>query len=496
MDKKIRTSWVRFILMTRPDEKGFALPMAMGMGLFLILIAMMMMYRSQGDRVSANTQQSTTRGLSAAETGVTRYQDLINQNRAIATYPNSGTTSWANPSGISGISGCSTTTTTISTYSSTAWQDVDPIASGDSDAAKEAKRSKGQYKLVSYAFVPDTGTAPVAPGTATLIVEGRVNQSGSGSTATKDIGTSTSRLQVSIPVTTTTSTLSDTGLWATDFSFSGSNPRANANVLDSSCSGVGSSFVTNPYLGNLPSSSYPGSPKGTYTKQVISFPTLPGGNTYSVPTGSNINTISACQSLSGSTNITLPRTGDVDSTGKSYGSTPAPASNATYTYNLTCSSDALKLTGNARLNFGRTGQETIKVYVNGNVDAAGNGGMGPATVSGSTTKAIFYVNGSIKLAGNGSAFSPTYFQFYKYGTSGSVKLNGNGSSSAFIFAPYVETELVGNADISGVVWTKKIKAVGNASINQGKFDLTALDVTPTVSNVMGSPSSWQRQQPD
>ena len=485
---------MRLALMRNSHEKGFALPIAMGVGLVIVLLGAVMMARSQTDRITSSTQKATNQGLSAAETGVARYQDLVNKYRAIATYNNTGTVSWATPSSIPNISSCGSTTeaTAVSTQATTNWQNVD-----------SSDPTKGQYRLISYAYTPNSGVAAnTAPGTGTLIIEGRVNQTGSGSTATQDVRTATTRLQVAIPITQSTSSLSDTGLWATDFNFVGNNARANANVLDSSCSGVGTAFTTNPYLGNLPSATYGANVKGAYTKEVVAFPTLPGGNTYSAPTTGNINTISCGtnpMNLSGSNTLTLPRTNDKDSTNKLYGaSTNAPASNATYTYVIpsSCGTNSISLTGNARITLGRTGQETIKVYVSGNVDAAGNGGIGPYVNGTAVTKAIFYVNGSINLAGNGSAFSPTYFQFYKYGTTGDVKLNGNGSSSAFIFAPFVETQLVGNGTVSGVVWTKKISANGNASINQGKIDASALEVTaPSAnSNGLGAISTWQRNQ--
>ncbi len=483
---------MRLALMRNSNEKGFALPIAMGVGLVIVLLGAVMMARSQTDRVTSSTQKATTQGLSAAETGVARYQDLVNKYRAISTYNNTGTVSWTNPSSIPNISSCGSTTeaTAVSAQATTNWQNVDSTDS-----------TKGQYRLISYAYTPNSGVAAnTAPGTGTLIVEGRVNQTGSGSTATQDVRTATTRLQVTIPINQSTSSFSDTGLWAADFSFVGSNPRANANVLDSSCSGTGTAFNTNPYLGNLPTPTYPANTKGAYTKEVVAFPSLPGGNTYSAPTGTNINTISCSpnpMNLSGSNSLTLPRNNDYDSTGKRYNQTPAPASNATYTYVIPsgCGTNSISLTGNARITLGRTGQETIKVYSSGNVEAAGNGGIGPHVNGTAVTKAIFYVNGSINLAGNGSAFSPTYFQFYKYGTTGDVKLNGNGSSSAFIFAPFVETQLVGNGTVSGVVWTKKISANGNASINQGKLDTSALEVTPTSnSNTLGAISNWQRNQ--
>ncbi len=112
MNRKIKTALIR-----RSSEAGFALPISLGLGLIMLLIAATMIVRAQDDRTTALAQKATNQGLSAAETGITQYQALINRYRAIATYkdcegtrnssgtcPDTGTTmSWANATKIPGI---------------------------------------------------------------------------------------------------------------------------------------------------------------------------------------------------------------------------------------------------------------------------------------------------------------------------------------------------------------------------------------------------------
>ena len=219
---------LKLTLKNRSSEQGFAIPIAVGMGLIMILVGTTMIVRSQGDEVTALTQKATNRGLSAAETGISRYQSLIYKNRVIATYkdcdgarnssgvcPDTGTTkSWANAAQLAGIASCGGGGATVVTANSTtAWRDVsteDLNGNGTLDAGEDLNGngtidrdpSLGQYRLVSYVYPAPgaTGIVGTAPGICQLTVEGRVNQSGTGNTATIGAGTATTRLQVNIPV--------------------------------------------------------------------------------------------------------------------------------------------------------------------------------------------------------------------------------------------------------------------------------------------------------
>jgi Tfp pilus assembly protein PilX len=233
---------LKLALIRHTGEQGFASVIAVGVGLVLMIIGLTMALRSQSDVALSSTQKSTSRALSAAEVGVTRYQQLINKNRQIVSYPdcisrsnlnangncsdsNSGTiidkklVSWYNISNYKGFNTCSNTGTSgsdISSQSGTQWRDIDPptvtpVYSGDI--------SKGQYRLVSYSYqenVDDPSKVPAGTviGTGTLTVEGRVNVTGTGQSAKTTVSTSTAQLKVQIPVTKSIGSLPP-GLWTT-----------------------------------------------------------------------------------------------------------------------------------------------------------------------------------------------------------------------------------------------------------------------------------------
>ncbi|PSB04040.1 hypothetical protein C7B64_05760 [Merismopedia glauca CCAP 1448/3] len=452
---------MRLILMRHSGEKGFALPMAMGMGLFLLLIGMMMMYRSQGDRVSASTQKATSQGLSAAETGVSRYQYLLNSNRAITTYPN---TSWTSAPGLSSCSGGNTTT--VTSYSSTAWQDVDPIVSGDSNLLKEEKRSKGQYKLISYTYQPTTGTTATAPGTSTLVVQGRVNQNtqnGDGSSATKDIGTSTTQIEVKIPIQV--GDLSNTpipGLWLTTGATG--NNTIDADVLLNDC-GASLSGVTVTT----------GRTKN-YTS--LSFPSLPTKPTFITSPKSHvlgtINSTTVMGNLGATGNphktLTLPRTGDTAN------------SSGVYEYSVT----SMDIPNNSKLVI--TPGQKVKIYLDGGI-----------------TKGSQILH-DCSTAGTGVTCKPTDFQIFGYGASGTeICTNGNNKIEAFIFAPNYTVGAAGTGGstggFKGSVWAKSwsngSSCGSNTSNTTVQQNATWTEIGLTPSNLppkLGNISTWQRQE--
>jgi Tfp pilus assembly protein PilX len=76
------------------SQQGFATVVALGLGLALTLIGVMMVTRSQSDVSTASSQRATAKSLAAAETGIVRFQTLIDRHRAIATYPACGDASF------------------------------------------------------------------------------------------------------------------------------------------------------------------------------------------------------------------------------------------------------------------------------------------------------------------------------------------------------------------------------------------------------------------
>jgi Tfp pilus assembly protein PilX len=305
LNHKLKTALTR-----RTREQGFAMPVALGLGLVMALVGITVIVRSQGDRVASSAQKATAGGLSAAETGIARYQSLINANRPIAMYPacnswSSGSscndtgavTSWGNAVSIPAYGSTCTTssgvpgTSVISAKATRDWQNID-----------STDPTKGQFRLIDYTY---SGTPGSPGGTGTLTVEGRVNQSGSGTAATKSAGTSTTRLQVTIPVQKNNRSSPIPGLWVKD-------PTVTL--------GNGSSIQQ--VFGNILIAQCPSPPPTLTITQAANILDLPGTTTKSgdiyinkemdMPSTPDMTTVGTVNQADGSALLTnLPRAGDV-----------------------------------------------------------------------------------------------------------------------------------------------------------------------------------------
>ena len=472
---------LKIFLIRRISQGGFALPVAIGLGFVLLLIAATLIMRSQGDRVTASAQKATSRGLSAAETGITRYQSLINNNRPIATYkdcagtrntsgtcPDSGNTiSWANATKISGITSCGgvSSATNVVNNSTTAWQDVD---AGDT--------SKGQYRLVSYIYpAPGTaGTTGAVPGVGQLTVEGRVNQSGSGNTATQAASTATTRLQVNIPVQQPNLTATPVpGAWIKSGGIGGNT--IDGNVLINDCSVDLSninSTATNSVTGLA----------NTKSHTSISFPPLPNkptpfitspisqvlGDINSNTALSILGAVSAGKGGGSKLRLTLPRSGD---TANTFG---------IYEYSVS----NIDLPSNSEL-FITPGRK-VRLYLDGSISSGGD---------------IMHDCTGV------ASCKPTDFQIFGYASSGTPKIctNGNNYIEAFIFAPNYSVGVAGSGGgaggIKGSIWANSWSNGSGCGSNTSNTvvvqnaEWADIGLTPQgLSPAVGSISTWQRQE--
>ncbi|MEB3249749.1 MAG: hypothetical protein VKK07_10435 [Merismopediaceae bacterium] len=567
------------------SHRGFALPMAMMVGMVILVVGATIIIRAQSDQSKMITQSTTNRAMAIAEAGATRYIEFLNNNRGLIPFPSCVTTDSttgactdgntvkslyqatnipnivASPSASSpspsASPSCSTSNPSASlpsnyqTYTAsdikTTW--ANSAASGSGTGWRDIGNGAGQYRIVAYRTYTDTSAStlmnpstdqPTAVRRGRLIVEGRVNQSGTGATATADAGrTGIARLEFTIPVTATTTggaspspsaSTGFPGLWARDFSFT-NNVDIHSDVWNSSGCVSGAQAVPAGNLDTVPtfSNGFPvlgsgvdgtpganngnkaiyatGTTIGVQTAVNQAFPDLPGGNTWAAPTTSNKNNVN-CTSWSSQ----YPRTNDVDSTGKVYGSGNPPANNATYIYNCSGNMEG----SGSTVTLGRTGQETFIFYVNGYFHINSNGNLVPYNGGANGfTRSAFYVKGNsgdffqVNANGNvGDMRDPTAFQVYVYGsdagtinTSGyqhSMELKGNGSFYGFLFAPFANVATNGTTDNAGAFWVKSIESVGNYKIWQGISGASRLMVTmPSTASVTtyqldGSPNQWRR----
>lgn len=160
---------LKFALIRRYSDRGFAMPIAIGMGLIMILIAATLMMRSQGDQTTASAQKETARSLGTAETGITRVQSLLNKYGILAnialsnidtTTPPSST--WkqvydASPSAAAGCTAGAAGATELSGYRLNQWINLN---------------SGGQFRVTEYTYKPNSAQITAI---ATIPVVGSVS---------------------------------------------------------------------------------------------------------------------------------------------------------------------------------------------------------------------------------------------------------------------------------------------------------------------------------
>jgi hypothetical protein len=478
----------------RCQERGSLLPVVLGIGLMASLVATTMILRADDDQVNIVTTNLSARSKAAAELGITRYMNLINTYRDIASVDACGdnslettgnctdgtTDSWHNPTAVVDAAAVSL----ISAQASGDWRDIDPN-----------DPTQGQFRLISYAY---NGTD-----TGTLTIEGRVNQFGAGNQATEGNGTATTRLRVGFPVLAGTG-FGGEALWI------GCNEDTNVtttgviagNIKDSTplapCGGIDPNVI-NDLQAHQPANT----PPFTYEPSSDPFPALPTeGQLANVP-GTGVCTISAVNNSNppnpgGPGNpdtVTFPAIAQTEAT------LCAEGTGTYYTYHLT-NTPSIQLTGPRVLRFDAPG-ETIRLYVTGKI-TINNGDAGFAVTPGTTL--VIYAHDEVWLTGGSNVGGPVNnpgttdnIQLYVYG-GGLIKLTG-GSTAAkmFIFAPSSEVAIssFANGAIQGVVWAYSYAATGDSSFfgSTGDINCANLKFTPPAGlcgggNQIGPINSW------
>ncbi len=444
---------------TRHDtNQGFALPMALGMGLIMLLVGITMILRSQDDQVTASAQKATNRALGAAETGISRYQSFINNNRLIAKYPRTGNPSWTNPSSIPGINdtdscggnGIGSSTQVSSFASKTGWQDID---TNDS--------SRGQFRLVDYIYHPSglPGTSG-APKVGQLTVDGRVNQVGTGDTATSNINTATTRLQVGIPVLDSSSL--GVGLPA---GWIATGDTGNNTIQGDFC--VGDSSVPLSKINVTGNNPVTGKPfQASYT--TLQFPSLPSKPSF--PSSNVLGPID--KNFKGE--LTFPRSGDTATTKVINGENVQ-----VYEYSVT------EIDTKNKQTIEITPGKIVTFYLDGDINKGGD---------------IVHTCGSVP------GCKSTDFKILGYGATGSeICASGNDVIEAFIFAPQYKVGVAGSGGgkggFRGSVWAKQWSNSSGCGSNTSNIVLRQVDNWSDISlvpintpPVISTINSWQRQQ--
>ncbi len=490
------------------EERGFVLPVAVGLGLIMILVGVTMITRSHQSRVTATAQKATAKSLAAAETGITHYQALINNNRMLATYcanppitpPPSPPTpdpeascrtgmTWATLcDGVTPVSSLVDQIRNAARNSNSDWhsEDSDPWQTINGDS------KKGEYRLVEYIYEPADPTKPhSSPGRGKLTVEGRANQ---------EAGTSFTKLSVDIPVMDSPS--QPPGLWLQDVSSPPSDLiQLETGIQDSSCSG---SAIT-----QLEPSQQASFISQNAATPELALPALPSWGSGPPPTGPGSYSIST---VSGSRTFPNPLMGEI-------------ADNATVVYQIQVdpiSGQSIDLTTAETLTIG-TSNETIILYLDGglNLDSGASinitagskliiylqdditAAAGASINIPSTSELIIFSEGNITLSSDGSNNpivnngTPDNVEFYVYDTK-NVLVDGGSSTNPiklFLFAPDSVVSMSDGANVEGTIWAKDWQGTGPVKFTAFNTDLSKTQVGPLPpSNRIQSITNWQRQQ--
>jgi hypothetical protein len=190
----------KILSLRRSQEEGFVIPVIFALGLIMTLIGMITIFQSSDEEIISISQRDTSRALAAAEAGVARYREYIDNYKTIAMYSAcidgndtdkegdnwAGTTcgdppnpaSWANA-----------TTGNIPNLNTHCPAEGKTVADNDDDIEAIATRAwqnigddptQGQYRLIDYVYIPGVFDAATDSYTTQprgkLVVEGRVNQ--------------------------------------------------------------------------------------------------------------------------------------------------------------------------------------------------------------------------------------------------------------------------------------------------------------------------------
>ena len=510
----------------RDEERGFVLPIVAGLGLIMILVGITMITRSHQNRIIASTQKSIVASLAAAETGITKYQALLNTNRMYATYCSHPTSDPACRSAITWQNLCeaekpvSRLAERINNVARTDWHHTnrDPWQNlpGNTNA--------GEYRLVNYIYTAaDINNPNSLPGKGTLIVEGRLR-------------TSMARLSVEFPVSRGSS--QPPALWVQE------DPVAvppDVVIQTSQCSTKANAFKQTPGL--LPALPDEGNhPPGYWgigfqsiaqinhnitlqsspvTTKVDSLDTQQasdddddddqddqtGGNRliHNPVSDENLDEESdeLIEEAAEETSIQVPPNGG----------TASPSKVMTYQIgddsgggsgDLSNVSDGplIQLSGGNNLTVG-TGNETVVIYAYGDINVS----EGSAIILTPGSKLIMYVHGDITLAGNAiqNSGTPDQVEVYVYGgrtvsITGATSNPVTGTASdpntgefsnpikLSLFAP-ASVVRMNDVNVEGIIWAQEWQQTGRVTLKPDRTNMANTKASPPQIQPI---TRWQR----
>ena len=217
---------LKTLLIKRSKDRGYVIPVVIALGLIMTLIATIGIFQSGDEEIISISKKKSSEALAAAEAGVSRYREFINEYKTIAMYDACDDGDWETPgdstddptdcndSDASSVTWSSTTIPNLASYCPPLDEDGDPILDADANTTavdnmasrgwqnigEDAER--GQFRLIDYTYnsgIFSSATEEYDPQpTGTLTVEGRVGQD--NTELENDAGASLARIQVQLPV--------------------------------------------------------------------------------------------------------------------------------------------------------------------------------------------------------------------------------------------------------------------------------------------------------
>ncbi len=158
---------LKTLLIRRSKDRGFTLPIVIAIGLVMLLLSAVNLIQSGEEQLNTISKKGSADALAAAEFGIARYRELLNNNRVLAVY---NLSEWQDGDGNSIIDNefvrnqiCESVTTTGGGWAdsaSTNWRainlaETDFAIDFNDDGDTTDNELVGEYKIVNYEYDND-----------------------------------------------------------------------------------------------------------------------------------------------------------------------------------------------------------------------------------------------------------------------------------------------------------------------------------------------------